>query len=61
MKHQYELNSIVEMKKQHPCRKSPYFQVIRVGADIKIECQGCGAIIMMSRSEFDKKIKKVIE
>ena len=61
MKHQYELNSIVEMKNHHPFRKSPSFQVIKMGADIKIECQGCGAIIMMSRSEFDKKLKKVIE
>jgi len=61
MKHDYNLNDIVEMKKPHPCKKSPYFQIIRVGADIKIECQGCGAIIMMTRSKFDRRLKKVVE
>lgn len=61
MKHVYNLDSIVQMKKEHPCKKSPYFKVIRMGADIKIECQGCGAIIMMTRTEFEKKLKKVIE
>ena len=28
----YGLNDIVEMKKQHPCRKSKYWQIIRMGA-----------------------------
>ena len=33
---EYELNSIVEMKKPHPCvTHSKLFQVIRLGADIK--------------------------
>ena len=30
---------IVEMKKQHPCGKQN-FEVIRLGADIKIKCVG---------------------
>lgn len=60
IKHNYDLNDIVQMKKDHPCKKSQYFKIVRMGADIKIECQGCGAIIMMPRSEFNKKIKKVI-
>lgn len=61
MNHVYDLETIVQMKKEHPCKKSPYFKVIRVGADIKIECQGCGSIIMMPRSEFERKLKKVID
>ena len=59
---EYGLNDIVEMKKPHPCvNKSKVFQIIRLGADIKIKCQGCGAVIMFPRHEFDKKLKKVIE
>ncbi len=61
MKQEYGLNDIVEMKKDHPCKKSKQFQIIRMGADIKIECLGCGAIIMMSRSDFERKLKKVVE
>lgn len=59
---EYELNSIVEMKKPHPCAtRSKQFQVIRLGADIKIRCLGCGNIIMMPRNDFNKKAKKIIQ
>ena len=60
MKNNYELNSIVEMKKQHPCGCSK-FKVIRVGVDIKIKCEQCDRTIMLSRLDFNKKIKKVLE
>ncbi len=56
----YALNDIVMMKKQHPCGTNRW-QIIRVGADIKIQCMGCGHIVMMSRYNFDKRMKKVLE
>ena len=57
----YQLFDVVEMKKEHPClTRSKIFQVIRLGADIKIICLGCGNIIMMSRYDFNKRIRKVI-
>ena len=34
------------------------FEIIRLGADIKLECQGCGRIIMLASYELDKRIKK---
>ena len=34
----YQLNDIVEMKKQHPCKKSNQWKIVRMGADIKIKC-----------------------
>ena len=58
---EYGLYDIVEMKKEHPCRKSKYWRVIRVGADIKIKCEGCGAVVMFPRHEFERKLRKVIE
>lgn len=61
MKHNYDLDDIVQMKKEHPCHKSKYFRITRMGADIKIKCLGCNAVIMMPRHEFEKKLKKVIE
>ena len=60
MKNNYELGSIVEMKKQHPCGTN-VFEVIRVGVDIKIKCKNCNRTIMLSRVDFNKKIKKVLE
>lgn len=56
----FGLNDIVEMKKQHPCGTNRW-QVIRLGADIKIKCCHCERTLMMPRPEFKKKMKKVLE
>jgi len=55
---EYKLGSRVIMKKGHPCGNN-CFEIVRVGADIKIKCLNCGRVVMMSRVEFNKKIKKV--
>lgn len=47
------------MKKEHPCGNSE-FEIIRLGADIKIRCTKCDHVIMIPRVDFNKKIKKVI-
>lgn len=58
----YELYDIVEMKKPHPCAShSKLFQIVRLGADLKIQCQGCGNIILIPRDTFNTKFKKVVE
>ncbi|MCK8625090.1 DUF951 domain-containing protein [Apilactobacillus xinyiensis] len=56
----YDLHDVVEMKKPHPCGTNSW-EIIRMGADIKLECQNCGHIIMLSRREFEKKMKKVLK
>lgn len=55
----YNLHDIVEMKKPHAC-KTNRWQIIRMGADIKIKCLGCEHIVMMPRREFTKKMKKIL-
>lgn len=57
----YDIGTIVEMKKQHPCKKSKYWKVIRMGADIRIKCLGCGASVMFSRRDFEKKLKRIVD
>lgn len=54
------LGDIVEMKKGHPCGENKW-EIIRLGADIKVKCCGCGRIIMLPRSKFEKSIKKFIK
>lgn len=56
----YDLGTIVIMKKQHPCGTNEW-EIIRVGADIKIKCLGCGRTVLIPRVEFNKKLKKVKE
>ena len=58
----YKLGDIVEMKKPHPCAsKSTQFEIVRVGADLKIKCLGCGNVLIISRDNFNKRFKKVVE
>jgi len=56
----FNLGDIVEMKKTHPCG-SKNWEVIRLGADIKIKCLGCARIVMLPRTKFDSGVKKVIK
>ncbi|WP_225742965.1 DUF951 domain-containing protein [Marinilactibacillus sp. Marseille-P9653] len=55
----YELNDIVEMKKKHPCGVNRW-AIIRMGADIRVKCEGCGQLVLMPRREFERKMKKVL-
>jgi len=56
----YGIGSMVVMKKGHPCGEN-LWEVIRLGADIKIKCAKCGRMVMIPRIEFNKKIVKVIK
>lgn len=56
----FDLGDIVQMKKVHPCGTDKW-EVIRVGADIKIKCTGCKRIVMLPRSKFLKNSKKVVK
>lgn len=57
---QFGLNDVVEMKKQHPCGTNEW-KIIRMGADIRIKCEGCQHSVMIPRREFEKKMKKVLK
>ena len=47
------------MKKPHPCGARE-FEVLRIGADFKIRCRGCGREVMVPRSKAEKNIKQII-
>ena len=58
----YQLGDIVELKKSHPCSThSTKFKIVRVGADLKIQCLGCGNILMISRDNFNNRLKRIIK
>lgn len=58
MNKEYQMGSLVVMKKQHPCGTNAW-EITRVGADIRIKCLNCGRSIMIPRVEFNKKLKSV--
>ena len=55
----YNIGDTVIMKKQHPCGTN-LWEIIRLGADIKIKCLNCGHMVMIPRIEFNKKLKKIV-
>jgi hypothetical protein len=52
-----ELNDLLELRKPHPCGENRW-KVIRLGADIKIECLGCGRQVMLTRRKLARRVKK---
>ena len=51
------VGDVIQTKKQHPCGASR-FDVLRVGMDFKIRCQGCGREIMLPRVKIERNIKR---
>ena len=44
----YEVGDIVKLKKQHPCGSNEW-EILRVGADFRLKCLGCGHQVMVTR------------
>ncbi len=55
----YHIGDKVILKKGHPCGTNQW-EIIRVGADFKLKCTGCGRIVMVPRKTFEKSLKKVL-
>jgi hypothetical protein len=53
------LGDVVRLKKKHPCG-SDQWEVVRLGADIGIRCQGCQRRVLMARSVFERRIQTFI-
>lgn len=53
-----KIGQVLEMKKPHPCG-SKEWEVVRLGADVKIKCLGCDRIVMLERIKLIKRVKRV--
>ena len=54
----FAVGDVVVMKKKHPCG-SFRWRLLRVGADIRMECLGCGRMVMVPRPSLDKSAKSL--
>ena len=52
-----ELNDILRLKKPHPCGGYEW-KVVRLGADIGLECLNCGRRVLLTRREVRNRLKK---
>ncbi|MCU6746836.1 MULTISPECIES: DUF951 domain-containing protein [Lachnospiraceae] len=54
----YEVGDTIRMKKPHPCG-SHEWEILRVGADFRLKCTGCGHQIMVPRRLVEKNTKEI--
>lgn len=58
MADRFEVGDIIKMKKPHPCG-SYEWEVLRVGADFRLKCMGCGHQIMVPRKLVEKNTRQI--
>lgn len=49
---------ILKLKKKHPCGSFEW-EVLRIGADFRLKCIGCGRQVMLARKLVEKNVKKI--
>ncbi len=54
-----QLNAQVRLRKPHPCG-SYEWTVVRLGADIGLECKGCGRRVLLTRRELSRRLKAIL-
>lgn len=53
-----QVGNVVKLKKQHPCGNREW-EVLRVGADFRLKCLGCGHQIMIPRKQVEKNTRGI--
>jgi len=54
----YNIGDHIVTKKKHVCG-SDEWEVLRIGAEIKIKCINCNRELMIFKANLDKKIKSI--
>lgn len=52
------IGDVLTLKKGHPCGENSW-EVVRLGADVKLKCLGCERVVMIDRPTLMKRIKKI--
>ena len=55
-----KLNDVLRLRKPHPCG-SYEWKVVRLGADIGLECLGCGRRTMLTRRKLARRFKSILQ
>ncbi len=52
------LGDVLQLKKPHPCG-SDRWTVLRVGADLRLRCEGCGRIVLVGRAQIERRVRRL--
>jgi hypothetical protein len=53
------LQDVIMLRKPHPCGGNAW-KVVRLGADIGLECTQCGRQMLLPRRELARRLKKYL-
>ena len=56
----WAVGDVVNLKKPHPCGSNDW-EITRVGMDFRIKCCGCGRYILLTRQDFNKRVKAIVK
>jgi len=48
----------LQLKKPHPCGADRW-SVLRVGADLRLQCSGCGRTILVARADIERRVRRI--
>jgi hypothetical protein len=54
-----QLNDVVRLRKPHPCGSFEW-KVVRLGADIGLECLRCGRRTLLPRRKLARRMKSLL-
>ena len=54
------VGDVVRTRKAHPCG-SDQWEIIRLGADVRITCVGCGRSVLMPRVKLERRVRQFVK
>lgn len=58
MADRFAVGDFIRMKKPHPCGTYEW-EILRVGADFRLKCTGCGHQVMVPRKLVEKNTREI--
>ena len=52
----FSIGEVIKLKKAHPCGANQW-EILRVGMDFRLKCQGCGRQVMLPRRQVEKSFR----
>ncbi len=52
------LGDEIDLRKAHPCG-SRRWRVLRTGADLRLQCVGCGRIVLVPRAQIERRVTRI--
>jgi hypothetical protein len=56
---EFRMDDVLRLRKPHPCGGYDW-QVVRLGADLRLKCLTCGRLVMLERREVERRLKTFV-